>query len=163
MSPLPRGKTGLDGLEFRAGDDLFVVSLDDLPRKHEIARVGRVAEHVPDPRAPRAMRSLFVTVVPSHRAVLVVEHAVNQLRLARTPIEGFRDLHRPESLQKSGEHRADLLRLGLVDKPLPRAPPLALWRRLGPPISEGDFLTEFDVPGPRLLVHPDEGPLADPS
>src|SRR5438445_1708579 len=146
MRPLPRGKTGLDGLEFRAGDNRFVVSLDDLPRKHEIARVGRVAEHVSDPRAPRTMRSLFVAVVPSHRAVLVLENTVNQLRLARTPIEGFRDLHRPEPLQKSVEHGADFLRLGLVDKPLAGAPPFALWRRLGPPISEGDFLTEFNVP-----------------
>src|SRR5438445_2372179 len=97
MRPLPRGKTGLDSLEFRAGNNRFVVSLDDLPREHEIAGVGRVAEHVPDPRASRAMRSLLVAIVPSHRAVLVLEHAVNQLRLARTPIERFRDLHRPEA------------------------------------------------------------------
>src|SRR5437870_2169182 len=113
MSPLPRGKPGLDGLEFRAGDNRFVVSLDDPPREHEVPRVGRVAEHVPDPRAPRTMRSLFVSVVPSHRAILVLENAVNQLRLARTPIEGFRDLHRPEPLQKSVEHGTDFLRLRL--------------------------------------------------
>src|SRR5438445_10035624 len=161
MRPLPRGETGLDGLEFRAGDNRLVVSLDDLSREHEVPRVGRVAEHVPDPRAPRAMRSLLVPVVPSHRAVLVLEHTVDELRLARTPIERFRDLHRPEPLQKSVEHGADFLRLRLVDKPLAGAPPLALWRRLGPPITEGHFLTEFDIPGPRLLVHPDQGPLPD--
>src|SRR5438445_8423596 len=97
MSALPGGKTGLDGLEFRSGNNRFVVSLDDLPREHEVPRVGRVAEHVPDPRASRAMRSLLVAIVPSHRAVLVLKHAVNQLRLTRTPIERFRDLHRPEA------------------------------------------------------------------
>src|SRR6266508_1901020 len=156
MSPLPRGKSRLRLLEFLARHDRLVVALNDLPGEHEVARVGRIAEHVTDPRAPRAMRSLLEAIVPSQRAVLVLENPMDQLRHAGAPLERRSDSLSPVSLEELIEHCADLLGLRFVDEPLPGAPPLALRRGLGPPVAVGGFLTQRDRAGRCLLRHADE-------
>src|SRR5437773_2430059 len=145
MRPLPRRESRLYLLEDGPRDDRLVRSLDDPTREHEVPTIGRVPEHVPDPRATRTVGPLLKAVVPSNRPVLILEHPVYRCWLAGAPPEGRRYFLSPESLQESLEHETDFLRLRFVHEPVTGAPPLPFRGGLRPPVPVRNFLTEFDL------------------